>query len=266
MSAILHGFSINTSGSPRRLAQRDTEAYWRRLLALGGTDINANDEVQNVQEFLAGVYQITSQNGANIWALRSSQNVGTGSTAIPLVGGSRATLINGPTWEANGIRSASGAARNLTASGVMQPAVFTLFAAINNQQVSPGAGVFQIAGNGTTSRFGIGHMSNGVQARFNSAGISGSVLNLMSGPATISLQCAEGAQRLQYQTTVNNRSGNFTSTGFTPGSADFIIAASNGSGTGHIEQPLAMLLSGTLAHADIFSVYKSTLGQGLGLP
>lgn len=103
MSAILHGFSINPAGSPRRLAQRDTEAYWRRLLSLGGTDINANDEVVRIQEALNRLYGLRGRDALDmVLFLRSGQSVGSGNVA-PTIFGGLATLLDGPVWTTGGL-------------------------------------------------------------------------------------------------------------------------------------------------------------------
>lgn len=101
---MVAAFSINTVGSPRRLATRDAETYWRRLIALGGTDINANDEVERILKCWMSFYEIVPfASWHSVWLLRSAQQMGSGATALEFRDRYTATLSNGPTWGSNGL-------------------------------------------------------------------------------------------------------------------------------------------------------------------
>jgi hypothetical protein len=65
----------------------------------GATDIDA------ISDFVKGVKRLGLYNSMVCWPLRSSQNAGTGTTAYSLggLGTFNGTLVNGPTWGANGV-------------------------------------------------------------------------------------------------------------------------------------------------------------------
>jgi hypothetical protein len=79
----------------------DALAY---VQASGATDI------QNINAFVVGIKALGLWNSMVCWPLRSSQNAGTGSTAYSLggLGSYNGTLVNGPTWGADGVTSVGG--------------------------------------------------------------------------------------------------------------------------------------------------------------
>lgn len=62
-------------------------------------------DVEGIDQFVKGVKNLGLWNSMVCWPLRSSQNAGTGTTAYSLggLGTFNGTLVNGPTWGANGI-------------------------------------------------------------------------------------------------------------------------------------------------------------------
>jgi hypothetical protein len=279
MSAILHGFSINTSGSPRRLAQRDTEAYWRRLLALGGTDINANDEVQNVQDFLAGVYDFAGRDAARVISpLRQSQNVGTGSAALNIVG-PNITLVGGPTWGSSGVSTVQnssffwGAMTSFSGQNTIlkcdifttpQPAAFPMSAIISGAVWSAGdfGNFAEINSNG----------ASGTQWRYVSNGASSNLS--ASSPQVVVGSRAATTRVFLRNATETSASGlsapsgtysRFVCAGRSTGASSFEINAVGFTAT----HAAVVVLSVGLTSAgcqQLRTIYKSTLGQGLGLP
>ena len=138
----LNGFSINTSGSPRRLAQRDTEAFWRALLAVGGTDINANNQVTVIAAAVSSIYEAVPRSSVlGLWLTAGKRNVGSGSKVIGVVG-PRATLVNGLSWGEDGVSGSSSGYINLGPSGVSGTAPQTMLAVVkwtSASTISPAA-------------------------------------------------------------------------------------------------------------------------------
>ena len=64
-----------------------------------------------INHFVKGVKRLGLYSSMVCWPLRSTQNAGTGSTAYSLggLGTYNGTLVNGPTWGADGVTSAGGA-------------------------------------------------------------------------------------------------------------------------------------------------------------
>lgn len=102
MSAITGGFSINVSGNPRRLAARDTEAYWRKITAASGPDLNSTGKLQAIQQFAASWYDAVGWSTANLlWLF--GDNLGSGVSVLPFSTGPTMSLVNGPTWTSTGV-------------------------------------------------------------------------------------------------------------------------------------------------------------------
>lgn len=88
------------SPSPLYLARRQLEVYWRKCKAVpGGTDINANNQVVDLQNFLEGFYNLVDPTKVTeIFTLRKNQNTGTGLTLHGMLGKSTGTLAGGAEW------------------------------------------------------------------------------------------------------------------------------------------------------------------------
>jgi hypothetical protein len=90
-----------TGGNPT--AAQVASASYAATLAAAGVTLSATESA-NITQFLTGIDNIVGlDNVAEIWTLRSTQNAGTGTTAYGLLGKQNGTLINGPTWSANGM-------------------------------------------------------------------------------------------------------------------------------------------------------------------
>jgi hypothetical protein len=68
-------------------------------------NISAATPRQQIRDFAKGVNDLGLWNSMVCWPLRSSQNYGSGTTAFSLggLGTYNGTLVNGPTWEADGV-------------------------------------------------------------------------------------------------------------------------------------------------------------------
>jgi len=86
----------------KKLIDADATAF---VAASGATDFDA------INRFVIGMKTLGLYNSMVCWPLRSTQNAGTGSTAYSLggLGTYNGTLVNGPTWGSDGVTSAGGA-------------------------------------------------------------------------------------------------------------------------------------------------------------
>lgn len=87
----------------RVLHDADAEGYFSRVAAAG--TVLGDAEKANISAFITGLKAMGAWAGlVDAWLLRSTQNVGTGSVVIGLKS-MNGTLVNGPTWGADGMRS-----------------------------------------------------------------------------------------------------------------------------------------------------------------
>ena len=103
------GVFRHTSGSVFWVEEPDPDAA-TFIAASGATD------VWNIQQFVKGVKDLGLWDDMVCWPLRSAQNAGTGTTAYSLggLGTFNGTLVNGPTWTADGIEFTQASAHHIT--------------------------------------------------------------------------------------------------------------------------------------------------------
>jgi hypothetical protein len=103
-----------------KLALLKTQEYFNKISSVS----SETKDKKSVFQFVEGIHDLGLWDTMVCWPLRSSQNAGTGLTAYSLggLGTFNGTLVNGPTWGADGVTSAGGAStphistsgRNLT--------------------------------------------------------------------------------------------------------------------------------------------------------
>jgi hypothetical protein len=243
--------------------------------ASGATDVS------NLSAFVKGVKELGLWSNMVCWPLRSSQNAGTGTTAFSLggLGAYNGTLVNGPTWEDDGVTFVNASTQHiLMESQVFTDSDYTMFSAFKLTDVATAnlvlfslswaaGGFLGVESNsGTRDRLG---------AWTNTAGFSGAQLSAL-GVSTVMHTAAISANASEFRFFTNGASfasgaGNYqiaTGTGKTViGAANTagatIIAAFNG------EIAFAFAASQHLSAANVAALndlYKSTLGTGLSLP
>jgi hypothetical protein len=236
----------------------------------GATDIVA------INDFVLGVKTLGLWNSMVCWPLRSSQNAGTGTTAYSLggLGTFNGTLINGPTWEDDGIDFVAASNTHVTTPLTVGPTPkFTLWG-VGSSSATTGA-VVAAWGTTTATSFAIvrkiaaqryAYLTRSSAATNNLAGSNASVsgfasiglgtqgantLGTLNGvlDATIaSLPDESGTQAVNIgiQTPTNSLPYN--------GTISFALAYVAGDGLTTAQQ------------LSLHNLYKSTLGTGLGLP
>jgi hypothetical protein len=125
------GVFRHTSGSVFWVEEPDPDAA-TFIAASGATD------VWNIQKFVQGVKTLGLWDDMVCWPLRSAQNAGTGTTAYSLggLGAFNGTLVNGPTWSADGI-DFDGSNDHITFNNPLKSATlaaYSLFAVFDSDQ------------------------------------------------------------------------------------------------------------------------------------
>jgi hypothetical protein len=227
-----------------------------------------------INHFVKGMKRLGLYSSMVCWPLRSTQNAGTGSTAYSLggLGTYNGTLINGPTWGADGITFASASSQQINAS-LASPSPITdksIIAIFNPTTADQWTGV---AGFMPTPAYTDVSIARNSTANFGLAlaGNSGNGAVATQTAPTATSTYLHGYHSGRNVTVVKN--GTSTTTGtFT---VDPMAATSFRIGTVETGFPFNGLVSfaamisvasaGTQSAA-IYALYKSTLGQGLGLP
>jgi hypothetical protein len=249
-------------------------------------DVSGATDVEGINHFVKGMKRLGLWSSMVCWPLRSSQNAGTGSTAYSLggLGTYNGTLVNGPTWGTDGITSAGGVSTpHITTSGRNRTSYSSRSVLII---VKPTGDSFDDSFFGTTN-YGLGFSGSG-------GGIH-MYRDISNDDAGFQAGAFAAFQQINASTKIPN--GNFAlfaavvDAGLARAKTNADLFAVNTNIIAPITDTNSLkLLSngsaetirglvGTMAFAmdcntalsqsqadSIFALYKSTLGQGLGLP
>lgn len=236
---------------------------------------------QQVSRFVTGIKDLGLWNSMVCWPLRSSQNAGTGTTAYSLggLGTFNGTLNNSPTWTANGIQNNN---TNQSMTVPDDPNVYNLrscMAVFNPSSSSINQRLFDIQDDATAQGWYCLFLFDG-----GSGGERGAKIGLtrnsnasMNAPNTENVDL--GVWRASSFTASNTSDNLFRNGSLVSNSARTGLATINptGSRNGRRVFGVASDLIGAFCIistatwtngqvGNIYSLYKSTLGQGLGLP
>lgn len=235
---------------------------------------------QQVSRFVTGIKDLGLWSNMVCWPLRSSQNAGTGTIAYSLggLGTFNGTLTNGPTWGANGIifdgtNDYINTGFNPVSAGLNRFSCFLGVVCLSNPTNPDYA---QLIGNEAAANWqsgsGIARGATGGIVYYFLANSSGS--NSSSGETLVGMVGSQTQNSTQVQFVRNGSQvavgsplrGNFANN-------NFFIGAGNSNGTPNYYSDTTLsfsfvfstsLSSGNLS--SFYLLYKSTLGQGLGLP
>jgi hypothetical protein len=244
-------------------------------------NISAATPRQQIRDFAKGVNDLGLWNSMVCWPLRSSQNYGSGTTAFSLgvLGTFNGTLTNGPTWGVDGITFVNASSQYITTnSSINLSTADTLIAAVAKFTDS---GTRDLVGTGTSS-VSSGFLLAQGSATSLAAQAQGTVIffpSINHGATQGSFE-SYAALNSNSGTTVTVSFGASTNSSTQPthvvnsGNHPFIIghsaAAAAGSRYMQGDVALALLMRGAQATignwAILTSLYKQTLGTGLGLP
>jgi hypothetical protein len=242
--------------------------------ASGATDVS------NLSAFVKGVKELGLWSNMVCWPLRSTQNAGTGTTAYSLggLGAYNGTLVDGPSWEADGIDFVAASSTHITTTlDVQNLRQFTAMVAAN-QTSQVGAGDAMMAAWGATSNTNYFILRKTAANVFNALTRSAAATRQTStagGVITTGawLMHGWGTQGANMVPTTNGTAG--TSIAFLPdetGSSTVnigvLIPPSNASYNGTIASAILFKDAEltTAQQLSVYTLYKTTLGTGLGLP
>ena len=242
----------------------DAAAYFDRA---GVTDATAKLQIN---EFVVGVKALGLYNNMVCWPLRSTQNAGTGTTAYSLggLGTFNGTLTNGPTWGTDGITFDGTDDHIPTAltSGFSALSVFGISKKDATSQVMQEVSKDDAGANREWSIHA--ELTGLMQGRLWNPSFS-----QIGGPAVTTdfrLSCLRGSSTVA-KFRRNNESDATTGAGtLTQGSAQVTFGARS-SGAEYFKGIIAGAIIFNTALSDsntssIYTLYKNTIGTGLGLP
>jgi hypothetical protein len=250
---------------------------------LGPIITGYSDSRRLISDFVRGIKSLGLWNSMVCWPLRASQNAGGGTTAFSLggLGQFNGTLVNAPTWGANGMTFLLASAQGISATvGNLTLAEQSLFAVSRTPVIN--AGQVLIARNST------GGTQNGMNLRTNEAtAIAGGigdigVVQQAGGSTLLNIINSKDTNFSGYAVAsniTNARLKRFPSTE----SADTALAftgnltntdplwigrRSAAAGTGDCTIPFASMFTRDIRSSwdQVYSLYRQTLGLGLGLP
>jgi hypothetical protein len=260
--------------------EHDVQAY------LNICNITDTTPRKQIRDFAAGVNDLGLWSNMVCWPLRSTQNAGTGTTAYSLggLGTFNGTLTNGPTWGTDGITFANASSQYISLGGtqiiggnsdytVMGVAQLTNVAAINLTVISFGnnrAALIGVASNGSTqirnAQWTVANAFSGAQLA--NGPTTSMFAGFVSGDATNAKNYINSGT--PYSTLTADYRVNPSATTLPQIGALNIVASPNTSAVfwnGDIAVGAIWNVKLTDAQvASVFSLYKATLGTGLGLP
>ena len=231
-------------------------------------------DVEGIDQFVKGIKNLNLWNSMVCWPLRSSQNAGTGTTAYSLggLGTFNGTLVNGPTWGADGV--AINGSKEITTSGLTHNSSTTnstIVAVVSPTTTAAGAYIIAQAYGATggvrlrqdTANYGLSHLlSNGTQS---------GVLSISSSASNnVRAFLAASFATTPEQFIVANGTQSSTATGsLFNGTTDIFkigLAAANFNGTvSFVLHSIGSAYSFSQTQS-LRDLYKTTLGAGLELP
>ena len=224
---------------------------------------------KQIRDFSAGVNDLGLWTSMVCWPLRSSQNYGSGTTAFSLGGLAtfNGTLVNGPTWETYGIQFTAGPPSQAVTIGSLFNDTNHRFlfgcgratvssegnGAIASWQNSPGIGIFPSANK--TAVFG----GDITKDNFGTLAVSQRVFVGFSASSTSMTSFRDVATTDTTAGTLTSQSGSLVLGRYADGNAELtgdisIVIAGKGQ---------ALNLA---QYQQLYTLYKDTLGTGLGLP
>ena len=232
----------------------------------GVTDATAKSQIN---DFVKGVKSLGLYNSMVCWPLRSSQNAGTGTTAYSLggLGTYNGTLVNSPTWGTNGLtNSATG---RITTS-YFSPSGSQTHIFVGNSGAGGGDRAYAntLALNGSTWS-GFVFRDNGA---YYGAGVSQFIQTVrdLTSAGNFKMAAALFNNPASSYTYLNTTQGNIGAGGAMLVSPTAMTIMSVGAGqyfvgTASFYGTFVAELT-TSQYTSIRSLYKTTLGAGLGLP
>jgi len=227
----------------------DAAAYFDRA---GVTDATAKSQIN---AFVKGVKALGLYNSMVCWPLRSAQNAGTGLTAYSLggLGTYDGTLVNSPTRGADGINLVGSPVPSITtAASANQPdSIFTI------QKFDSSVLTNQIVYDGTTRQ----HLFK----NFSTLSVDGFAGSVVGTGSVVPHNDVFSSHQLKF----NGASGSSSINGGAETTRNFgtnnLTNFRMGGSTNGVVLSFAMIINANTSE-NFYTLYKTTLGTGLGLP
>jgi hypothetical protein len=269
---------LSPNNSKAAVYDRDAINYFSRA---GVTDATAKAQIN---AFVKGIKNLGLYNNMVCWPLRSAQNAGTGATAYSLGGlqTANATLVNSSTWTANGTPFTTTQYANATISDPGQDLTLLLVAAGSGANFSAFPQFFGVQGSSgfNNNQFTMGDIAgsttgiNALCGNSSSFQNSGNITSGLSGStsfrfisASAKISTVLNIKRLDI---ASEGSGTPVSAGTTTRTRMQLNGRWAGSQALGVEMTCAFcaIIAPNInsSESSIYTLYKTTLGQGLGLP
>jgi hypothetical protein len=224
---------------------------------------------QQISRFVTGVKDLGLWSSMVCWPLRSTQNAGTGTTAYSLggLGTYNGTLVNSPSWGVNGITVTSTAT---ITDGLGAPTFPASLIVAGRRVAGTGGAQWEYVSNTVTRQLvkrmyannssgigisGVGYVmlvnNNALTLTDNFEVVSGIVPSATNSAAEFFVNTTKPAQ---------------TAGAATWGTGSASGATLKASSDGQFEASLHAVFNVAINVSNFYTLYKNTLGQGLGLP
>jgi hypothetical protein len=238
---------------------------------LGPIVTTTQNSRQLINNFVKGIKSLGLWNSMVCWPLRGSQNVGSGLTARSLggLGTFDGTLVNAPTWGANGM-VATTSNSHVQTTVPFNYATIGAYSGIGVGNIPSGTNVRMIGTNAATNVIQATTSTNGTYGTFDQFGSTPSIVtNPTNNQIAHWVNITKGATNA-FVGYINNDSG-LSSTATTLGNSSGLSLAlfgSNGTSIGGVYPFFAWINTQVTSgqNAALYALYRQTLGLGLGLP
>ena len=253
---------------------KDVKQYLKRMSADG---IKPPADIYSVNDFVVGLKDLNLWGNVVFWPLRANQNAGTGITAYSLggLGTYNGTLVNGPTWQANGVNFIRANNTHITTPlNVQNLRQFTALV-VANQTTHSSLDVL-IAAWGTTTTENYFFMRKGSGTILNTfVRSAGSARNVNTSGFSLGsfFMYGWGTQGANTIGTRNGVAGG--SLAFVPdetGSSTLVFGVLHPPSNEPFDGSMASVIFfkdnelSTAQQLSVYTLYKNTLGKGLNLP
>ena len=231
----------------------DVIAYNARIIAGGNQGLSVQS-LRQLNQFVISIKKMNLWYNIVCWPLRANQNAGTGVIAYSLggFGTYNGTLVNSPIWQINGINMVNTPVPSITTSAfVNQPnSIFTV------QRFDSSVTSAQVVYDGTQRQHLYKNADNGF-------------INGFAGNNSLIIPSASINNRFSsFQLKFNGAAGTASIDGSTESTINFgtnnLTAFSMGGAQQGVILSFAMIVNKNI-NMSFHSLYKSTLGQDLGL-
>lgn len=216
---------------------------------------------QQISRFVTGIKDLGLWSSMVCWPLRSSQNAGTGTTAYSLggLGTFNGTLVNSPSWGVDGITFTSGSSQTITVPNITISQTDLILATCQAAT----------SGNLRTIQFQATSIFPGIWAGFSGqyywdVRSTANTTNRQNGGSvptsrifTHGIASTSGSSFFVNGTSILSNAVSSTNANM----SNFKI--NDNGGNGNIA--FAMFSQSIAGNASLYTLYKTTLGQGLGL-